>query len=571
MSKEVSLSEFLSDDEVLERELSYSGNYKIGKEEPPSEYFIEKFRASHASLRCSGATLDSELVDHKHQMNWCNIDSYVRNWNKLSREDKLAVKALLHSDLTNNANRFGLKRKDLEVHLLLNIGCDMTNIVNNGKDSVRSNLLSMNGTYSSECLDNRAVDPKTCRRFANKFKKDYDVEKLFKSGFVAYQAVITMNSSVTLSDPLEAKEKIQLFFRENALMLSRLCHKKKMIPSYLRSHEISVSSITKGLYDPHTHLLFFVEKGTTDASLSLIEELFNLEFSDRKLEILRNDDLSFKCGKTFKSIEKSVDYLFNSYSLASQYLREAREDNLPALNKATVECYHNLIWLLRADSEHQGVQRFGKSHIPERNAEKTYKHPLLQKRRKSNTIKKVPLSQKKLRTFPAHEQPSTNRQTSSIRNAKTSRRKCSAGRALPRREGRHSESRCVGNVQKNAEISRNQESFSGSADSIHRQRAQEPRGLYESTQHSATAGSGSGTCRVAGTADAWLQILATETRDNSTSCTKRRTVSPGKREQQNCSESDSSQQSESNSIRKCSASHKHATGKSSCWQRTSCG
>jgi hypothetical protein len=419
MSSAVTLSEFLSDDELPENVSFYSGSYKFGKVYAPSADKVEAFKMSHPSLNCSGSYVGSGVGVHKHQMNWCSIDSYVNNWDSLSREDKLTIEALLNSDLTGNANRFGLKRKDLEAHLLLNIGCDMNNIVNNGKDSVRSNLLSLNGSYSSECLDNRAVDPKTCRRFASRFKKDYDVEKLFKSGFVAYQAVITLNSSVSVA-ALEAKEKIQLFFRENALTLSKMCHKKKLIPSYMRSHEISVSSILSGLYDPHTHLLFFVQRGTDSEHLRLLEETFNNEFSDRKLEILRNDDLSFKCGKTFASIEKSVDYLFNSYSLASQYLREAREDNLVKLNKATVECYHNLIWLLRADSEHSGVQRFGKSHIPERNSLKTYKHPLLQKKRKSNTIKKALLSKVNLNKLSVHEQLSSNHQGSTIRNAQKS-------------------------------------------------------------------------------------------------------------------------------------------------------
>jgi hypothetical protein len=398
MPSAVSLTEFLTDSDSDSPDSShvYEGSYKFARIAPPCSYDVERFRSSHPSLSSSGAFIEPEGdVAHKYDLNWCNIDNYITYWDKLSREDKLTLEDLLGSDLSGNANRFGLKRKDLEAHLLLNIGCDMTNIVNNGKDSVRSNLLSRAGAYSSECLDTRAVDAKTCRRFAAQFKKSYSVERLFEAGFVAYQAVITLDKSVSLQDPQACKEMIQSFFKTNALELSRLCHKKKLLPSYMRSHEISVSSIEKGLYDPHTHLLFFIPKEKKQnyaehkEKLRMIEEEFNKNYSDRKLEILRDSNLEFKAGKTYASIEKAVDYLFNAYSLASQYLREVRSDNLRELNKATVECYHNLIWLCRGDSLNTGIQRFGKSHIPSRDEAGLYMHPLLQKKKKSNTIKKV--------------------------------------------------------------------------------------------------------------------------------------------------------------------------------------
>jgi hypothetical protein len=391
-------------------------------------------------------------------MNWLSIDSYVKNWTRLSREDQLSIRSLLLSDLNGNANRFGLKRKDLEAHLLLNIGCDMTNIVNNGKDSVASNLLSGSGAYSSECLDNRAVDPKTCRRFASAFKRDYSVEKLFKAGFEAYQAVITLDSSVHLSlqNSLEAKKQIQDFFKSNALQLSKMCHKKRLLPSYLRSHEISVSSLLEGEYEPHTHLMFFVpsssKKDYSDhqESLRLVEEEFNRHFSDRKLEILRDSDGDFKCGKTFASIEKSIDYLFNAYSLASQYIREIRADNIERLNKATVECYHNLIWLLRADTDCSGVQRFGKSHIPLKSDSLPYLHPLLQKKKKSNTIKKESLPVASSISANESKEPS-NRKRSLVRSKSSSG--AERQRPVPKADGRAIQPTASGSGQRGNEFS----------------------------------------------------------------------------------------------------------------------
>ena len=430
-------------------------------------------------------------------MNWCSIDSYVNNWSSLSKDDQQSLRSLVLSDLSANVNRFGLKRKDLESHLLLNIGCDMTNIVNNGKDSVSSNLLSKDGSYSSECLDSRAVDPKTCRRFAAQFTKDYCVEKLFDSGLVAYQAVITMNSSVSLKDGETAKKHVQDFFKSNALKLGKMCHKKKLLLSYLRSHEVSMSSIIEGKYDPHTHVLFFVEKsarGCADSHTELlrrIEAEFNLEFSDRKFEILRDDELNFKVGKTFASIEKSVNYLFNAYSLAGQYLREAREDNLEQLNKSTVEAYHNLIWLFKGSLESSGVQRFGKCLIPESTLKGRYVHPLLQKRKKSNTIgKSTPVSEKPARSYVSKSKTAVSRNICSAETANNEQlSKDGAGREHSTSRDRKHDHGCTA-----AERCKIRRAFnrgrSQRKDSPHGETGSSPSGLRSRKRHRQNAVSG---------------------------------------------------------------------------------
>ena len=127
----------------------------------PSDELVRAFKLSHYSLSTSPTLARSTCVGDKYDLNWVSIDDYKSNWNILSSEDKSLVGSLLSSDLHKNKNRFGLKKLNLESHLLLNIGCDMTNIVNNGRDSVLSNLKGLDGRYSEQCLYNRTVDPKT--------------------------------------------------------------------------------------------------------------------------------------------------------------------------------------------------------------------------------------------------------------------------------------------------------------------------------------------------------------------------------------------------------------------------
>ena len=327
-------------------------------------------------------------VYSKYDLNWTSLENYLEHWDILSREDQLSLRALVHSDLHGNANRFGLKKLNLESHLLLSLGCDMSNIVNNGKDAISSNLLYMGAElgYSRACLDNRGVDPKTCYRAARKFRKEHSVEALFKAGFVAFQCVISSDESYRKAD----REKYHSFYRENAAMFARWVKRKKIL-SLVYSHEVSVDSILEQKYRPHTHLIFFVPRAL-EYDVRALEEEFNARFPDRVLSFARDDVSGVfepKVAKKFKDIERSLDYLHRCYSLADQYTREVRNDNIRELNKKTVETYHTLIELFRSDSIKGGVRRFKSSYIPATKEAEDYKHPLLQKKAKSPTIRKL--------------------------------------------------------------------------------------------------------------------------------------------------------------------------------------
>jgi len=282
----------------------------------------------------------------------------------------------------------------------------MTNILNNGKDAISSNLRDPDtayNSYSSVCVDNRTVDPKSCARAHKKFCKTYSVEALFKAGFVAYQAVISSDESYRKPD----QEKYLAFFKKNSEYFTKLSKHKK-IYSYSYSHEISVDSILSQKYRPHTHLIFFLPSNEIDPEgeerkVLELEKVFNLKNPDRRMRIDRTDSTkkdSPRVARSSEAIEKSFSYLHRAYSLVSQYAREIRAENVEDLNRLVVETYHTLIELFKSHEVLKGkgenktlcrvaVRRMGHSHIPKAEERENYKHPLLQKKGKLGRIEKT--------------------------------------------------------------------------------------------------------------------------------------------------------------------------------------
>jgi hypothetical protein len=386
---------------------SFDTDY-ISNAPAPSREAVLKFIASNDAFLSGACNTTSGVVRDKHDLNWCSPLDYASHWNILPHADRSLLRKLILSDTVSNSNRYGLKTKNLETHLLLSVGCDMNNIVNNGRCSILSNLKNPSdayNVYSTECIDNRAVDAKTCLRAYKKYSREFDPSILFKAGFVCYQAVASSDSSYrSLKDFDSAKESYHRFFKSNAEVFAGWLKRKK-IYSYMYSHEVSVDSILRGEYRPHTHLIFFVpkeERGCSEQAgevLSLEEE-FNSRFNDRSFELLRtevDEDMVPKKVSRFEDIERAFNYLHNCYSLAPTYMREVREDNIRSLNLATVECYRNLIRLFKNEEglSYRAVRRFNSSAIPKRGSEEGYVHPLLQKKKKSNTITKVIISVQK--------------------------------------------------------------------------------------------------------------------------------------------------------------------------------
>lgn len=397
----------------------------------PIDSKVSLFKKSSASLVSSPASIRScKPVYSKYDLNWTSIDDYLDHWDILPTSDQYKLRSLVMSDTSSNCYRFGLKTKNLETHLLLSVGCDLTSILGSKEDAVLSNLKSLASGYSSKCVDNRTVDPKTCYRAASKFKKERNVEILFKKRFVAYQAVISSGDSYrSLGRDRDAtRARYMDFFRLNSESLAFLL-KKKEIVAYSYSHEISVDSILNHKYRPHTHMIVFMENPGYDLEsqrekIDQLEAKFNSTLVDRKMSFVRSEvdyDMVPKVARKYSEIEKSFGYFFKAYSLSDQYMREIREDNIQTLNKATVECYRDLVWLFKPDRADKGrcVRRFRSSMIPKFEKKEVLEEetlPLLQKETKSSKIKKAN------KIFQEHsEHESTNSISCSQENPETSK------------------------------------------------------------------------------------------------------------------------------------------------------
>jgi hypothetical protein len=392
---------------------------KHGNIPPPSREAIDRFIGSGNDFSSlSSYVTSSRPVLSKHSINYTNPNDYVENWHLLSNHEKVVFRKLVLSDTTGNSNRFGLKRKNLETHLLLSLGCDTTNIVSNGKDSILTNLKNpVDLSYSKHCLDNRTLDPKTCLRAYRKFNNHYDVESLF-STMVCFQAVILQEDKKYSSAELMKKD-YQLFFKSNASFFSRMLNKKKCVSSYIYSNEISVDSILCKKYRPHTHLVFFLEKEKNRESLferaKLCADYFNKHNPGKHMSILTSNVDHKEVPKlvsSYKDISKMINYLHNCYSLAETYMREIREDNIPELNHNTKECYRELVWLFKKDTAALGkVNRVGCARIPKKKAREKKEDSLLQNESESTTIKQEK-SKSDSRILPYEQQPTGKRNLS---------------------------------------------------------------------------------------------------------------------------------------------------------------
>jgi hypothetical protein len=360
----------------------------------PSYSQIEQFKEVDASLDCGASYIRKNgAIRDRHDLNWCSVDDFTDNWRLLTKDEQNVLYSLVTSETKTNACRYGLKRKNLETHLLLNLGCDMTNIVDNHADSVLTNL-KRNGYYPRACLSNRTVDPRTSLRYIWKFNRTHSVETLFAKKFVCFTCVVSSDDSYRkIVDMESAKTRYHSFFRENVDYVRSLSKKGKVL-SYIYSNEISVDSIINQKYRPHTHFMFFVQKNEANREGMLeIERDFNQRFGDRVMEFTKTCvDLRLLPTEIRKASEgkKLSDYMFKTYSLAPLYMREIREDNIRELNLKTVETYRNLIWLYRGEDANRkkGVRRNQHSHIPSVDEVLSFKHPLLQNKRKYPTIKK---------------------------------------------------------------------------------------------------------------------------------------------------------------------------------------
>jgi hypothetical protein len=331
----------------------------------------ERIRSKSDELTSGSASIvSSEKPKDILDINWANIHDWVANWGVLPLDERLLIKALLTSDLEENANRYGLKCLNLGSHLLQCVGMDMTNIIGNGVCAIRSNLRDEFGYYSDRCANNRALDPGTCRRAFSKFLGDNEPQKLFKAGKVAFHAVVNSDESFCPlgKDIMAYKEKLWKFYGKTTEVFRKL-KKKKLVTHMIYVHEMAIRSLLEKEMNPHTHVMFFFEDnhcGDDELEWSAREivaefnrtaELGVMSPSTKKGE---SEEHRIKIQKRWnKGTKSSVGYYFRVYSTVQNYLKEITPNNIRELNLATRETW----WTVKELMSGKAQRRFGYTRI----------------------------------------------------------------------------------------------------------------------------------------------------------------------------------------------------------------
>jgi hypothetical protein len=311
---------------------------------------------------------------NRYEFDWLNLRAYADNWDCLDYEMRKTIRAFADSDLCGNNLKHGMKRPgEFHRHLLLLAGCEIWNIREyQNTNMVLSNLKDKYGNYSKEWTKERWIDARDCNQAAHEFHDKYDPSILFRdfnAQIIQFEASADYRHQPNPGDRERARFK--RFFRENAAILKRWS-RSKLIYSYIYSHEISCDSILGMRFRPHTHAIVFFKKSPIAPDFES-----RMRHTDRKVTTTE------QIHTRYETIEKFIRYVYGAYSLVDVYKRERRDDNLPALNKTTVQALRAIIELTKGNKLERAIQRNNHSYIPKKlQNQERWCHPLLKVKKK---------------------------------------------------------------------------------------------------------------------------------------------------------------------------------------------
>jgi hypothetical protein len=314
---------------------------------------------------------------NRYEFNWLNLRAYADNWDCLDYEMRKTIRAFADSDLFGNNLKYGMKRPgEFHRHLLLLAGCEIWNIREyHNTNMVLSNLKDQHGNYSKEWTKERWIDARDCNQAAHEFHDKYDPSILFKyfnAQIIQFEASADYRSQTEPGHP--ARVLFKSFFRKNAAIL-RGWSKANLIHSYIYSHEISCDSILGMRFRPHTHAIVFFKKSPIAPDFES-----RMRLADRKITTTE------QIHTRYETLEKFIRYIYGAYSLVEVYERERRDDNLPALNKNTVQALRAIIELTKGNKIEGAIRRNSHSYIPKKvQNQERWRHPLLKAKKTKKT------------------------------------------------------------------------------------------------------------------------------------------------------------------------------------------
>ena len=303
------------------------------------DYFLDR---SKFVTRAEGRV----VIGGKYYFNWLSPNDYVANWESLDDHTRSVFNTLLTADSSpSNRCYYGLKEHDsLPEHLLLLTGAEIWNLFpDRPTDMVTANLKFDGFRYSPTMVSSRILDSRTAMDAIHDFERIYNPAVMFKD-FDA--AILLIDSPVHLREIRDnsdvVRDAYKQFFKENSAFLGGQIDKWKIF-SYIYSNEISVTSIRRREFCPHTHFVAFYPKGT---ELPLVEMQADLAavHPDRKLT-MHTTGVPDGVHTSYRTLKDFCKYLYKVSTLAKTYRREFSYDCARDININTIHCLRTLVEL----------------------------------------------------------------------------------------------------------------------------------------------------------------------------------------------------------------------------------
>jgi hypothetical protein len=293
-----------------------------------------------------------------HDINFLLIPDYLENWKVLPLGVKEAFIAVTGGNWSGgNWNEKGIKRKSsdhpLIDHLLFNIGCEVWNKVPRETDVINSCLKGGLDYYHSKTSSRRYINPNAAAKEIAHRESLYRPDLLYKG---MNSISILFETDEQLADPhsslFEMKEAYRNYFHRNLTALKKITG----VQSYVLSHEISLTSIRRSEFKPHSHAIIWFLKGE------------GLEFLEkpRGAGILkyRPEDLN----TTWAGEKGMWEYIVKTQNLADVYRREWSEVGVRDFNFKSKEALGRFIELHYGEiaqvTNKQGKKMIYWDHIP---------------------------------------------------------------------------------------------------------------------------------------------------------------------------------------------------------------
>jgi len=390
---------------------------------PPEQCYIDSF-LERSPYVPNG---EGQIVSGKFSFNWLSPNDYAANWKHLDENTREIFYRLINGDSSgSNYCYYGLKEHDsLPEHLLVLLGADIQNILPGKKTDMVTANLRTKGLHARYRVGCRALCPRSAQDAMKKSDKTYDPAAMFKD-FDAATLLIDSPASLHHIQEFSGEHRAAYmgYFHENLEFFKQQARKHRIF-SYYYSHEVSVTSILRRNFCPHTHVVVFYPKGT-ELQLGDMQDDLAKKHPDRTLSM----DTSYVKGgihRSYRTVKDFFPYIQKVSTLARTYKREFSYEVARDINVGTIHCLRTLIELSAGTGDEKclflrtnGVQMAKKTKKNGKNG--TFVHPELKRLKRKAADKQKKLEKKAAKKLEKAEKKAAA--CSRRKNKVTKARKC---------------------------------------------------------------------------------------------------------------------------------------------------